>query len=310
MDLPTQFTNKIIRIFPLDGKKWLDELPNIYLKCVNKWNLSDCQISNILSYNLVVFAKSPAFGDVALKIGIPHRDLYTEMESINIYNGRNICKCYTYEKDLGALLLERIIPGDDLNIIKESTQRIKLAANLINSLPIPIKEQNNLPTFYDLMSRTFKKTRSENIVGAEMLENMKQAENYYGVLVTKNYQEVLLHGDLHHENMLRDQNGVFKAIDPKGLIGFKPLEVGRFIQNEFYKVDKNKRINHLEKMISIISNTLNETKEIIAIAAYLDCVISSCWSFEDNDPKENLKENVNRCNLVLNYLNSFNNSKG
>ena len=43
--------------------------------------------------------------------------------------------------------------------------------------------------------------------------------------------QILLHGDLHHWNILSDADRGWMAIDPKGVIGASCLDVGRFINN-------------------------------------------------------------------------------
>lgn len=45
--------------------------------------------------------------------------------------------------------------------------------------------------------------------------------------------EVLLHADLHHDNILSSDNHGFVAIDPKGVFGDPAFEIGTFMRNPF-----------------------------------------------------------------------------
>src|SRR5690606_23152783 len=49
-------------------------------------------------------------------------------------------------------------------------------------------------------------------------------------LIATSHKTVLLHGDLHHDNILKNSDG-WVVIDPKGFIGDPVYEVAAFIRN-------------------------------------------------------------------------------
>ena len=52
--------------------------------------------------------------------------------------------------------------------------------------------------------------------------------------INENYpRRLLLHGDLHHENILKNGAGEYKVIDPKGVVGNSVFDLSRFILDEF-----------------------------------------------------------------------------
>ena len=88
IDLPLTFIKKIHQGFGDTGTVWLMDLPETIAYCAQNWVLSDLEVACGLSYNLILFAQHAVYGDVVLKIGVPHLDLFSEMEAIQLYDGR------------------------------------------------------------------------------------------------------------------------------------------------------------------------------------------------------------------------------
>jgi len=317
ISIPGYFKTKIRRSFGDKGVSWLSQLDELLKKCLIKWNLSNCHLASNLSVNLVCFADSPDYGPVVIKIGVPHPELYTEIEALSLYNGGNICICYDSDPDIGAMLLERIIPGHDLTVLQNEPDCIQIAAEVISTLPMPVKDDNSLPSVSDWLERAFSRVRRENKVGGEWLFFVDQAERLFQEIDALERQIVLLHGDLHHENILYDKNGQWKAIDPKGVIGIPCMEAARFIQNQlrwnvvwgFGKVNIKDQLSCLDEMVTVFGTAFDRPKRIIAICAFIDCVLSRCWTFEEYlEPEELLeakREAINSGEFYLNFIKSI-----
>jgi streptomycin 6-kinase len=66
----------------------------------------------------------------------------------------------------------------------------------------------------------------------EMLSALARAERLSADLLESAATEVLLHGDLHHFNILSARREPWLCIDPKGMRGHPGYEVGPFLLNE------------------------------------------------------------------------------
>src|SRR5438128_12681264 len=64
-----------------------------------------------------------------------------------------------------------------------------------------------------------------------LLALLEEAETLYAELSASMAEPVLLHGDLHHDNILSATRQPWLAIDPKGLIGEPAYEVGAWLRN-------------------------------------------------------------------------------
>lgn len=78
----------------------------------------------------------------------------------------------------------------------------------------------------------------------------------------------VLHGDLHHENILLD-NDIWKFIDPHGVIGFPINEICAFV-------------NDIEEDIPFIANYFDFAIEDIKKCYLMHTVIAATWAAEDN----------------------------
>lgn len=305
MQIPEYFCAKVTRAFGAPGEEWLAELPHILHTCIEKWQLTDCTVAENLSINLVCFARSPQYGEVVLKIGTPNPEIYTEMTALSLYNGRHTCRCHAQDHDLRAMLLERVIPGENLTSVPDLRAQLEIAANLIPQIPIPLTEDHGLPTYNQWLQKAFTRARQEGRVGVLMFSLIDAAEELFQELEAEERPKVLLHGDLHHWNILKDENGVWKAIDPHGVIGVACMESARFMNNHIDMVAEEKKLAHLDEMISVFSAAFHEPKRVLAICLFVLFVLSTCWTYEELDPvQEDLIRLTRNCQLILDYVRS------
>jgi hypothetical protein len=71
-EIPAYFIEKARRQFGTAGPAWVEGLPSLLARCIERWDLRDCQPIENLSINLVCLAHSPTFGRWCRKSG-PHR---------------------------------------------------------------------------------------------------------------------------------------------------------------------------------------------------------------------------------------------
>jgi streptomycin 6-kinase len=295
--IPDYFKSNIHRLFGEKGDNWIEDVHTIIGACVERFKLSSVSPAGGLSVNLVYFADSADYGAVVLKVCFPSRELYSEIESLLLFDGKGICCCYAYDFDLGAILIERLIPGDELNSIDDKDERVRVGAGLIANLPKPAAAENTLPRFDDWISRAFGRARAEKKATGRFLEHIDNAEEKYAGFTKAGRPEYVLHGDLHHTNMLshsgrkgatNDNSTGFIAIDPKGVVGVREMEPGRFIQNHLALFPPGERMGVLGKTAKTISTITGDPVTSVLTAAFIDNVLSNCWSLEEHLTKNEL----------------------
>lgn len=95
---------------------------------------------------------------------------------------------------------------------------------------------------------------------------------------------VALHGDLHHENILRD-GSTWRAIDPKGVLGDPCYDLANMFLNPIARpelVQANGRVTGLR---DVMAKRLSLDPNRIISFAFVHSVVASLWCLEDGqDP--------------------------
>jgi streptomycin 6-kinase len=99
-------------------------------------------------------------------------------------------------------------------------------------------------------------------------------------LLSSQLDITVLHGDLHHENVL-DFNGKWLAIDPKGLLGDRGFDFANIFCNP--DIEMASQPGRLEKQAFIVAEAANiDYKRLLKwIFAYAS--LSAVWILEDGD---------------------------
>jgi streptomycin 6-kinase len=289
-------------MFAAKGDSWLKVLPALLEEFTGKWQLTGCRTEENLSVHYICYAHSPQYGEVVLKTGVPHLELFTGMDALHLYGGKHACKLYEMNREQGVMLLERILPGSRLKDEPDWMQRMQAGTELAGKLPMRIDGPHDFPAFPEQMEKAFRRARQENRAGKEFLSMLGFAEELYGEVRSTNRPKVLLHGDLHHENILKDEAGQWKVIDPQGRIGEQCLETGRFLRNEWEWFGGIGNLEHMAACIDAFADALGESRRIIAVCCFLDCAISNCWSLEDGSGLEVVDEAMREMKCLLELM--------
>ena len=299
VDIPAYFQHKAARQFGDAGPGWVRELPSILSECLERWTLSNCRPIDDLSINLVCFATSPIYGEVVLKVQGPHAERFTEMAALELYGGQHACRCLECDRERAAMLLERILPGQDLRSLPARDEQLAIGTEMLAALPVALHEEHGFPRYQDWMTNAF-----------AAVERDDELSGLAGGLISSAwelFQEVddggqyLLHGDLHHENILRAGDGAWKVIDPQGVIGARILECGRFIENHVITgagVDRQQA----RHTIVYIAGHMGEPARHVAAAFFILHLLSMCWGYEMNYTREHLVRGIRECAEILNIV--------
>ena len=258
-------------------EKWGNEfflkiLDNINLYS-QQWELYDFEYGKITLHNLILYCKSKQWGNCVIKF-------YGEMWEYNALheysNSKKYCKLYEFDPKTRVLLIERIIPGNMLKDEPSLDKRISVFAELFTGLHLepkhPNKSMSYLKMMYDVTG-FMEKSCEEN---KELCTHAKKAKELFIEISSAYDKEVLLHWDLHNENILLGQNGSYKIIDPFGFIGAPVLDVGRFISKECFDAIPENRIQTVEKITDYFETTLKIPKSISKQCLYIDIVFLNC----------------------------------
>ena len=118
MNLSADFIRTIQNTFGDKGSSWLASLPDLIDAASRRWCLTNIQPVPNLSYNFVAFAARDG-GDVVLKIGVPNRELTSEMSALLFFDGKGAVRLLEADEERAMFLLERLQPGDMLATVND-----------------------------------------------------------------------------------------------------------------------------------------------------------------------------------------------
>ncbi len=286
MILPQDFTDTIQNTFGREGSRFLNSLPDLIKEASLRWDLTEIQAVPNLSYNLVAFAKYRD-QDAVLKIGVPNKELTSEITALSLFNGRGSVRLLEADKNQSMFLLERLHPGEMLATLKDDEQATNLAADVMLSLWQPAPANNTLIQLSDWFKGFGKlRARYEGNTGPLAKELVERAEEAVREFFSEDYVPMLIHGDLHHFNILSSARG-WLAIDPKGVIGPAAYEVGPLLINPWGELIDNMDIVRVTKRrIAILSERLGFETERIQLWGLAHAVLSAWWSLDANEAWE------------------------
>lgn len=286
-----QFIRKIIALRGDHGKQWLNNLPEIIKRYEHKWEIS-CFPPFPLSYNYVAPAKTHTGKNVVLKLSFPeNQEFPLEFEALRFYRGHGSINVLQADIENGAMLLEKAEPGTRVHDVMPDEKQISIVSNVLRELHKPISntQASLFPTISD-WAKAFDRYKEKNSLSSGPVPKwmFDKAKGIFSELVNDNKELVLLHGDLHNDNILSSERG-WLVIDPKGLIGERTFELGAFLRNPLFDFPKNSEYKKLEiRRILQFSEELNFETDRILAWAFASAVISLLWFLEDEHESKDI----------------------
>lgn len=256
---------------------------------ITRWSLTDVKPVYEHSTKAVYTAVSALYGPVILKIDLNHAQLASEHRMLSAMQGKHCCQVYDFDEEQGLLLEEQILPGNVLRELEHLEERIEafcqVFAELHSSDNPDANAPSHHPTYLDWLSR-IRAFSDTHPIDARLRQMTQQAYDCCACLFEKYPERVLLHGDLHHDNMLLRADGSYAMIDPKGVIGPAILDLPRFLLNELFPNMPAEPISHMEKAIRLISENCGYPAEDVQKAFFMETVLANMWSVQDDDPAD------------------------
>lgn len=231
------------------GRKWICELPSRVSRCIEKWNL---RLLPPYPQSFVSIVFPATLGDGApavLKIQWPHTESEYEDEALRLWNGHGAIRLFASDAQEHALLIERCEPGDHLSTVN-AEQALEVLAEMLPRLWVPagppfrpLAEEcdgwrQQLPSLWELAGRPFERPLLD--AALEAMDRLCGAQG----------APVLLHQDLHGDNVLRATREPWLAIDPKPLAGEREFSLAPVIRSYEFGHSRAAVVDRLDRLTS------------------------------------------------------------
>ncbi|WP_187442127.1 aminoglycoside phosphotransferase family protein [Sutcliffiella horikoshii] len=279
VNLPPKFVQTIRDIHQEKGEEWLQNFDSLIHYCEKNWSLKVLPPFE-LSYNFVAPAKKRDGGQVVLKLSVPSKEFYSEVDALRYFAGDGMVSIIDIEVDRGILILERLTPGDTLATLEDDIKATQIAADIMESLWVRETPGSCLPEIEEreksLLDFQQQFPFGKGPITRELLQ--KAVQTFRRLLDEKN-ERYILHGDLHHYNILKAELS-WVAIDPKGLVGEREYDTIQFLLNKL--PDANIEPILLKRIAVLVGKLKLDERRILAWG-FAHGVLSTCWSLEEGE---------------------------
>jgi streptomycin 6-kinase len=197
----------------------LTPLARIAAEVAAEWGLELGPAFALSNYSFVASAGN----DAVLKVTPPEDDESNEeADALELWNGEGAVRLLRWDRTRRALLLERARPGTDISQLPED-EATSIAISVGLRLWRPAREPfrwigDHVPRWLDRAERSDQEGRDLIPLARELYASLDVG------------RDVLVHGDLHHHNILRSGERHL-AIDAKAMLGEPEYDVPSFLRN-------------------------------------------------------------------------------
>jgi streptomycin 6-kinase len=232
--------------------RWRARLPKLIDSVLADWVLT-VNGSVLTGTNAVVLPVVTAAGEsAALKVGWPHSEAEQEHLALRAWDGHGAIRLLRADPRRFALLLERADHRRDLNA-QPVRQACETAAGLYRLLHLPATAQFvSLSLLTADWARRLRLLHDHPLVPRRLVDRAASLASTFADDPTTD--GVLLHTDLHFDNVLGATRAPWLAIDPKPVSGDPCFEVAPLLWNRWEEVmaSSNARAAILDRMYTVI----------------------------------------------------------
>lgn len=217
---------------------------------------------------------------VVLKIPDPEVDELDGLRVLLHFAGQGAARVLDHHED--AVLLERALPGRPLAELsaagrdEEATEVLCDTLAALHGRAPPGQDFNSVEDWGGGFER-FRRSPDDSLSP----ELVADAESLFFQLAASQGERLLLHGDLHHYNILHDERRGWLAIDPKGVLGESAYEIGAALRNPLSLPQIFTDAAVIDRRLRIVSERLGFDGKRVLAWSFAQSVLAAIWARED-----------------------------
>lgn len=224
--VPQPWLDRIARLPPEGGPSgadWSRQVRRLVIECLEQWDLIVTGPA-MTGWTAVVFpVRRPDGTEAVLKVGWPHEESAAEHTALRIWGGDGAARLFAADPGRGALLIERLDPSRSL-MSEEVFAACEIIGDLLRRLHRPAP-----PTIRPL--RDWLVQHLDRLDHPAVPRRFAARTRALGAELLDDPTSVVLHTDLHFENVLAGEREPWLAIDPKPFAGHPGFEFQPLLRN-------------------------------------------------------------------------------
>jgi streptomycin 6-kinase len=306
-NLPEDFLHFMREVYGTEAANaWFQRLPSFLEEYAERWQLTLLPPFENLSLHYVAPAIRTDGTPVVLKTSEFSDEFEHGLAALRLFNGRGIARLLEYDEEKKVMLLERLQPGTMLESLvpEQDEQATSVLAGVMRQLWRPAPTEHTFPTVEQFgQDLTQLRAHYAGGYGPFPPRLVDEARELFATLSASAQAPMLLHGDLHHYNILRSGD-TWLAIDPKGVVGDPGYEVGASFYNPMPRILEMPNLN-LEQMlarrVAQLSEELGMERARIRGWGLAQCV-RNAWNMVANSQLSMNPLGILRCAEILSRL--------
>ncbi|MDQ3654354.1 MAG: aminoglycoside phosphotransferase family protein [Chloroflexota bacterium] len=266
-------------------ERWMESVIERLDAWCRTWQIELEQIEPPDTFNIVLFGRSRKVGDVVLKVSPPTFESRAELDAVRQAAGPGFVRLIAADPSISLIMLERIRPGftlRDAGLSDEQATRIG-AAKMREFWREPQAVDDLIPLERWARELLTHDPALHPQVPADLLAIGKDIAHD---LLSSPTNRSMLHGDLHHQNILLDEHDRWITIDPKGLIGERGYDIATWMMNPWGILLQDDYVEIGNRRLDIFAEVLGEDRDRLAKWAVFHAALSLCWSLEAERPED------------------------
>lgn len=264
---------------------WLRTLGPALASWLETWTIDLERVEPPDTFNIVLFGTSPGIGDVVLKLSPPTFEAHAELAAVRESSGPGVVRLIGADPSISLMMLERIRPGTELGAagLSDEDATCICAAKLLEYWREPTGAGDLIP-----LERWAKALLTHDPAAHPHLPKdlLATGKTIAHELLSSPRSRTLLHGDLHHQNILRGPDGSWITIDPKGLIGERGYDIATWMMNPWGALKRDYYVDIGNRRLDIFAEALGEDRARLAKWAVFHAALSLCWSLDAEQPED------------------------
>jgi streptomycin 6-kinase len=285
--IPNYFAEFVADYWGDEGRIWLDNLPDLLAEYSRRWDLQPLSPFTGLSYNYVTPVTRSHGSPAVLKAGVPGDEFRTGIAFLRLCGGVGAVHLLESDVEQCVMLMEQAFPGAPLARQEDDDAATAIAADVMHALWRPAPVTHPFPTVARWM-RAFARVREMYASTSGPLPEamLARAEALARELLASAPYERLMHGDLHHDNIVSAERAPWLVIDPKGLVGDPGYETGPFLNNPFGRMETwPDPARQFARRADILAERLKYPRDRILAWSFTQAVLSAAWHIEDGSDR-------------------------
>ncbi|WP_433226509.1 aminoglycoside phosphotransferase family protein [Actinomadura formosensis] len=281
--VPSTLARHAIETWGADGRRWLDALPATLDAVARDWGLRLGRPFD-LSCHWVAEATPEDGGAAVLKLGPPGADhLAAEAAALAAYDGHGAVRLLAHDPARGAFLLERAVPGTPASALvpdrdEEATAAAVSVMRRLHRTPPPDCPLPRLETEGASLKDHLRRHPGDGPLPRHLVE---RAARLFDELCADPSGTVVLHGDLHHDNILRATREPWLGIDPHGYVGDPGYEAGALLYNPDPEDRDDALLRLVPARVEQLADGLGLPPERVVAWGFVKAVLAEVWTLED-----------------------------